>query len=105
MSPSERGSASDLLIWAADPSTRDEEAIRSDARRLDWQSLVEAADFHGLTPLLAARVADERSLEVPEEAARRLRQARVESARRHLFLSTRLGAILDAFGRVGVPVL
>jgi hypothetical protein len=66
----------------------------------EWPSLLAAADDHGLTPLLHAKVTA--CPGIPEEITRRLRDAYVDSAKRALFLTARLLVLLDRFEANGV---
>jgi len=66
----------------------------------NWPSLIEAAEYHGLTPLLHAKLSS--CPGIPEEITLRLRDAYLESAKRGLFLTARLLVLLDHFADAGI---
>lgn len=72
---------------------------------LDWDVLVETAEYHGLAPILH-RALDRLCPElVPEHAASRLRNCYRDSAKRNLILTANLLALLDAFASEGIAVM
>jgi hypothetical protein len=72
---------------------------------LDWAALVEAAEHHGLAPVLHCVVERAPAGQVPQDAARRLRDCYRDAARRNLVFTAKLLELLDAFAREGVAVV
>ena len=70
----------------------------------NWPSLIEAADYHGLAPLLGSAIHPCPD-EISEDDAARLRCAYRDSARRGLFLTTRLLLLLGRFEDAGISVI
>ena len=69
----------------------------------DWSGLLVAAEYHGLAPLLHAKLSA--SSEIPEDAAGILRAAYLDSVKRGLFLTGRLLVLLDRFEAAGIRVV
>lgn len=72
---------------------------------LDWDLLADAAEYHGLAPILHCtldRVCPEL---LPENVANRLRNCYRDSAKRNLILTANLLALLDAFASEGIAVV
>ena len=72
---------------------------------LDWAALVEAAEYHGLAPILHGVVERAPAGRVPEDAARQLRDCYRDAARRNLIFTAKLLELLDAFAGEGVEVV
>jgi hypothetical protein len=70
----------------------------------NWPGLLDAADYHGLGPLVDAAIRPCPD-GVPEDAAARLHAAYRDSVRRGLFLTTRLLLLLGRFENAGIPVI
>ena len=85
-------------------SRADGEGVRI-PENLDWAALVEAAEHHGLAPILHRVVERAAGAPVPEEAARLLRECYRDSARRNLIFTAKLLELLDAFAGAGVAVV
>ncbi len=72
----------------------------------EWESLLEEARRHGLTPLLAGKLNTlPPPLALPESIRQRLHQASVLCASRNLLLYHELGLVLTALHQAGVPVI
>lgn len=72
----------------------------------NWDALLEAAEFHGLLPLLSAAIEGAGpDVSPPLDVAQRLRAAYRDSAKRAMFFSGRLAALLDVLQGQGVPAL
>jgi len=72
---------------------------------LDWEALAEAAEYHGLAPILHCALDRACPELVPETVARRLRDCYRDSAKRNLILTRTLLALLDAFEREGIAMV
>jgi hypothetical protein len=72
---------------------------------LDWDALVEAAEFHGLAAILFYAVTEASLDLVPPDVASRLRNICFDSARQNLILTSQLLALLDAFAAHGIAVV
>ena len=70
-----------------------------------WDALADAADYHGLAPILYRTVNSACPELVPENVAGRLRNCYRDSAKRNLILTARLLALLDAFEAAGIAVV
>ena len=71
----------------------------------DWDALLDAADYHGVTPLLYRGLEGAFPSALPPEVAKRLRDAYHDSAKRGLILSVTLLTLLDALQRGGIAAL
>ena len=97
---------SELLYYCAVANNVDGDLVREWAREgLDWDALVEAAEYHGLAPSLYRIVNSACPALVPENVASVLRDCYRDSARRSLILTARLFVLLDAFEAEGIPVV
>jgi Uncharacterised nucleotidyltransferase len=72
---------------------------------VDWDALVEAAEFHSLGPILYCTLDSVCPELVPENIARQLRSSYRDSAKRHLIFTVKLLALLDAFESEGIAVV
>ena len=72
---------------------------------MDWDALVEAAEFHGLAAVLFHVVTETSPDLVPPDVASRLRNVCHGSARQNLVLTSQLLALLDAFAAHGIAVV
>jgi putative nucleotidyltransferase-like protein len=82
----------------------DREGVRI-PNKLDWVALGEAAEYHGLAPMLHSVVERSCPERVPEEVSRQLRFSYRESAGRNLIFTRKLLALLDAFEGEGIAVV
>ena len=71
----------------------------------DWDSLADAAEYHGLAPLLHRAVDTACADLVPEAVANQLRDDYRDSARHNLVLTSQLLTLLSAFQVAGIDVL
>jgi hypothetical protein len=95
-----------LLFYCARADTVDRNLVRQWAQEgLDWDALIEAAEYHGVAPSLYGIVNSACPDLVPENVASALRDSYRDSARRSLILTARLFALLDAFEAEGIPVV
>src|SRR5438128_1484444 len=99
-----RSGEADLLLSTATPGAAGlPGAIDSrSVAMLEWPDVLDAAEFHSLTALLYARL-DGAHEAIPEDVVFRLRQAYVDSAKRNLFLTTRLLDLLGEFDAANIP--
>jgi hypothetical protein len=72
---------------------------------MDWDALVEAAEFHGLAAILFHVVAETSPDLVPPDVVIRLRNICHDSARQNLILTSQLLTLLDAFASHGIAVV
>ena len=72
---------------------------------MDWDALVEAAQFHGLAAVLFHAVSEASPDLLPPDVASRLRNICRDSARQNLVLTSQLLALLDAFAAHGIAVV
>ncbi len=72
---------------------------------MDWDALVEAAQFHGLAAVLFHAVSEASPDLLPPYVASRLRNICRDSARQNLVLTSQLLALLDAFAAHGIAVV
>lgn len=75
------------------------------AARLDWEVLLEAAEGHGLEPLLGWHLAESAAEAVPPAVAERLRARLARHARSNLLLAGELIRILGSFEAHGITGL
>jgi hypothetical protein len=99
-------SSSRLLLYCARAGAVDSGWVRSQAQEIiNWSSLSDAADYHGLTAILLGLVDAACFDLVPKPVADRLRNSYRESARYNLILTSQMLKLLDAFQREGVSVI
>jgi hypothetical protein len=94
-----------LLHCARADGPNGERTVRLAQTGLDWEALAEAAEYHGLAPILHRAVNDACPELVPEKIASRLRDCYRDSARRNLIFSGDLLSLLDAFEVEGIAVM
>jgi hypothetical protein len=70
-----------------------------------WASLTDAAEYHGLAPILYRALNSAGLGQIPENVAARLRDCYGHSARRNGILTARLLTLLSAFGAGGIAVV
>ncbi len=75
------------------------------AAPLDWELLLEAAEVHGLEPLLAWHLGESAADVVPPAVAERLKARFARHARSNLLLAGELVRILGSLQAAGIPVL
>ena len=97
------GNAADALVCCAKSNAENRPALTLSEE--NWQVLLQAAEFHGLVPLLYWSIDRLGSDVAPEAIARRLYQAYIDSAKRSLFLTASLKHLLSRFDAEGVPVI
>ncbi len=96
----------ELLFHCARADAVDGNHIRVPAENgLDWDALSDAAEYHGLAPILYRTLDAACPDLVPENVASRLRDAYRDSARRNLIFTARLFALLDAFEAEGIAAV
>jgi len=74
-------------------------------KKLDWDALADAAEYHGLAPILHRTVDCVCPELIPEYVASRLRNCYRESAKRNVVLTASLLTLLDAFESEGIAVV
>ena len=95
-----------LLLYCARGGSVDAARVRELAHRvMDWDALVEAAQFHGLAAVLFHVVSETSPDLMPPDVANRLRNICRDSARQNLVLTSQLLALLDAFAAHGIAVV
>ncbi len=97
-----------LLVCCGRPGEHSVAAseIRSLVRQItDWASLIRAADFHGMLPLLYWRLHASCPEAVPGEALSRLRDEFNANTRHNLLLTGELCDLLDLFESNGIPAI
>ncbi len=95
-----------LLLYCARGGSVDAARVRQLAHRvMDWDALVEAAQFHGLAAVLFHVVSETSPDLMPPDVASRLRNICRDSARQNLVLTSQLLALLDAFAAHGIAVV
>jgi hypothetical protein len=72
---------------------------------LSWDAVVDAAEYHGLAPILHNTLVRPCAEPVPEYVASRLRDCYRESAKRNFILTTQLLDLLRAFATEGIAVV
>jgi hypothetical protein len=98
------GNATDVLLSCAGSNLENRPALTlKDAA--DWPVLLEAAEFHGLVPLLYWLIGRGASPIAPRDIARRLHQDYLDAARRSLFLTASLKQLLSRFAAARIPVI
>jgi hypothetical protein len=101
-----RCSGLQLLLYCAGGGTVDSARISELAEQVtNWDSLIEAAEYHGLAAALCQFVAGTCPDCVPEDVAVRLRSIYRDSAKHNLILTSQLLALLDAFASQGIAVV
>jgi hypothetical protein len=96
----------EVLFHCARADPGDGDSLRMAVARVgDWDALIDAADFHGLGPLLHRTIDRARPDSVPPHAAKLLDEADRESAKRGLALSAALLAMLDTLSADGIAAL
>jgi hypothetical protein len=75
------------------------------ASGLDWELLLQAAENHGLEPLLAWHLGESAADAAPPAVAERLQARFARHARSNLLLAGELIRILAGFGAAGIPAL
>jgi hypothetical protein len=73
--------------------------------KLKWDALAEAAEYHGLAPILYSAANRSCPELVPETVVRHLRNCYRDSAKRNLIFTAKLLALLDAFEAEGIAVV
>jgi len=100
--PQHRERENNLLFAVAQgPNPADIQA--ADAETLDWDYILDAANLHGISPLLFA--AHQRGLAMPEHAADAARSAYWMTHFRNRTLLGELGQILDAAEKRGIALM
>ncbi len=94
----------DLLLRAAGKKVALQTRLDLCARIDDWDALIDAAEFHGLSSLLAAAV-EQAGADAPQEIVSRLRDIRLDSVKRALFFFAELRTLTDAFSAANIPVI
>ncbi len=95
----------ELLLCASSGAVNSDRVLALVREGMDWDALAEAAEYHGLGPILCCtldRVCPEL---VPENIARHLRSCYRDSAKRHLIFTVKLLALLDCFESEGIAVM
>ena len=106
--PDRKASGSDrqLLLYCACAAVVETDQVRIVAQQIvDWAALAEAAEYHGLSANLSRVIEGTCSDLVPDYVMSSLRDARRDSARRNLILTSQLFALLDAFKAADIAVV
>ena len=95
-----------VLLCCAGAGSVDASILRAACGRIaDWELLLEAADYHGLLPLLAIAMETACPDVAPPDVARRLRDSYRNYAKRALFFSSGLLTLLDALRENGIAAI
>lgn len=103
---SDRSPELELLLQCscADAANLDPGTVRV-PKDLNWDAVVDAAEYHGLAAILYCTLVRPCPGSVPENVADRLRECYRESAKRNLVLTTQLLDLLRAFATEGLAVV
>src|SRR5437867_5147704 len=95
----------DVLLWSAraHPDAAPVSLLGEPVR--GWDALVDAADFHSLLPLLFWQIGRGPARSIPEDTARRMQKAYVDSAKRSLFLAAHLAELISRFDAAQIPTI
>ncbi len=99
---------SELLVWCARTVVTDELKVRIQQRvqePLDWEYVLNLAQYHGVGPLLYRNLSTLCSDLVPAESLTQLRQRTQAGALLNRLLVQELVVLCDAFVAQGVPVM
>ena len=94
-----------LLHCAGADAGNGDRVVKLVQQGLDWDALAEAAEYHGLAPILYRAVDGACPELVPEAIARQLRNGYRDSAKRNLIFTAKLLGLLDAFEGEGIAVV
>ena len=95
-----------ILFSSARAVPIDDAPFRAGVERVtDWDQLLAAADFHGLTPLLAAAIERACRDVVPVHVLRTLNDSRRQAIALNLVLSNELTRLLTVLNREGISAL
>jgi hypothetical protein len=94
-----------LLLCACSGAVNSDHVVTLVKEGVDWDALVDAAEFHGLGPILSCALDRACPELVPENIAGRLRSSYRDSAKRHLIFTVGLLALLDSFESEGIAVV
>jgi hypothetical protein len=74
------------------------------AGNLDWEKVVSAAEYHGLTPLLLKNLAAS-DVRIPEQQLKQLEQNNGRAIRQNLFLTSELLRVVSSLSEAGVEAV
>lgn len=95
-----------MQLHCASADAVDGDRARNLAQKgLAWDALAEAAEYHGLAPILYHTLDSACPELIPENVARRLHDCYRDSAKRNVLLTARLFALLDAFEAKSIAVV
>ena len=97
-----------LLLLLARRTFDSETAERARAlatRSIEWSRVLDLAETHGVTPLVAANVAGSDGLGSPAEIRSALDRARRFNSAKNLLAARLLGGVLASLGEIGVPAI
>src|SRR4051812_2594177 len=74
------------------------------ARQLDWEKVVDAAEYHGVTPLLLKNLLGANA-RIPEQQLKQLEQNSARTVRQNLFLTSELLRVVSSLSEAGIETV
>jgi hypothetical protein len=94
-----------LLLFTRSGPVSSDSVLTLIQQGVNWEALAEAAEYHGLAPILYCGLDRTCPELAPVRIAERLRNCYRDSAKRHLVLTAKLFALLDVFESGGIAAM